>query len=149
MGRTKNALTEHYLAEYSEDIETVEWLKLENWISSIGDESDEETEDQAFYSGDGTPETDVISVKKNHPVEGMYDDSDPAHQFIRAMEFETGEGRKCLYKQVRTNGDELIGPATITDIATTGGEADEYAPLTCMITWDKRPEITKNDEPEG
>lgn len=144
-GRTKNALTEHYLAETTDDIEDAEWLPLKHWISSIGDESDEETEDAAFYDGDGTPETDVISVKKNHDVEGMYDDSDPAHKFIRSMEFKTGEGRKCLYKQIRTNGDELIGPATITDIVTTGGEADEYAPLTCTISWDRKPEITKAD----
>lgn len=150
-GRTKNALTEHYLAKYDEDTssEDIEWLKLENWISSIGDESDEEVEEQAFYSGDGTPESDVISVKKNHEVEGMYDDSDPAHKFIREKEFETGEGRKCLYKQVRTNGDELVGPATLTDIVTTGGEAQEYAPLGCTISWDRKPEITKADDGEG
>ena len=144
MARTKNALTEHYIAEYQEDLESpeIEWLKLENWISNIGDESDEETEDQAFYSGDGTPETDVISVKKNHPVEGMYDDNDPAHKFIRDKEFETGEGRKCLYRQVRTNGDELVGPATLKDVVTTGGPADEYAPLNCAISWDRKPDIT-------
>ncbi len=145
MARTKNALTEHYIAEMTEEMETAEWLQLENWISSITDEPEEETETQAFYSGDGTPEEDVISVRKNHAVEGMYDDSDPAHKFIRSLEFETGEGRKILYKQVRTNGDELVGPATIKDISTTGGEASDYAPLTCTISWDRKPEITKAD----
>lgn len=148
MARTKNALTEHYIAEPKEETGTAEWLRLSKWISSIGDESDEEVEDYAFYDGDGTKESDVISVKKNHPVEGMYDDTEPAHKLIRDKEFETGEGRKVLYKQVRTNGDEYVAPATLLDIVTTGGDAAEYAPLTCTISWDRKPEITKGaDEP--
>lgn len=140
MTRTKNAITEHWIALPDEE---PEWLRLSKWISSVGDDPEEETEDQVFYDGDGTPETDVVSVKKSHPVEGMYSDSDPAHKLIRSLEFETGEGRKVMYKQVRANGDELIGPATITDIVTTGGEASDYAPLNCTITWNKKPEITE------
>ncbi len=140
--RTKNAITEHWIAPMPTGETEPEWLRLSKWISSVGDDPEEETEDQAFYDGDGTPETDVVSVKKSHPVEGMYSDSDPAHKLIRSLEFETGVGRKIMYKQVRANGDELIGPATITDIVTTGGEASEYAPLTCTITWNRKPEIT-------
>lgn len=140
--RTKNALTEHWIAEMPTGETEPEWLRLAKWISSVGDDPEEETEDNAWYNGDGTPETDVISVKKSHPVEGTYSDSDPAHKLIRRLEFETGEGRKIMYKQVRSNGDELIGPATVTDIVTTGGEASEYAPLNCTITWNRKPEIT-------
>ncbi len=149
MARTKNALTEHYIANLVKDTEEAEWLRLSKWISNVGDESDEEVEDYAFYDGDGTKESDVISVKKNHPVEGMYDDSDEAHKLIREKEFETGEGRKILYKQVRTNGDEYVAPATLLDIVTTGGDAVEYAPLTCTISWDRKPEIKKSDNEEG
>lgn len=149
MTRTKNALTEHHVAETVEDDKEAEWLRLSKWIREVGDESDEDVEEEAFYDGDGTPESDVVSIKKNHPVEGMYDDSDPAHKLIRSKEFETGEGRKILYKQVRTNGDELVGPATLLDIVTTGGPADEYAPLECTISWDRKPKITKGTEAAG
>lgn len=142
MTRTKNAITEHWIAPMPADETEPEWLRLSKWISSVGDDPEEESEDTAWYDGDGTPETDIISIKKSHPVEGLYSDSDPAHKLIRSLEFEVGEGRKIMYKQVRANGDELIAPATIADIVTTGGEASDYAPLTCTITWNRKPEIT-------
>lgn len=65
-GREKNAKTEYYVGAVPEDgTEEVEWLRLAKWISSVTDDTEEEVEDMAFYDGDGTPEDDVISVKKN------------------------------------------------------------------------------------
>lgn len=142
MARKKNALTEYYVSESAEDATDATWLRLAKWISTVTDDSDEENEDQGFYDGDGTPETDVISVKKSYSFEGMYDDDDPAMKFIASLEFETGEGRKILFKQVRTNGTELVGPATVTEPKVTGGEATEYATFECVISWDKKPQIT-------
>lgn len=136
--REKNALTEYYVGPVDEEAT----LRLAKWISSVTDDTDEETETQGFYNGDGTPETDVISVAKSYTFEGFYDDEDPAMKFIAGLEFETGEGRKIMFKQVRTNGDVLEGPATVTGIVVTGGEATEYATFSCTIAWDKKPEIT-------
>lgn len=145
--RKKNALTEHYIAPLPEGDEAEpEYMRLSKWIHTIEPSPEEETEEEAFYDGDGTPETDVISVKKGWEVEGYYLDSDPAHKFIRDIEFETGEGRKIMYKQVRQNGDVLEGIATVVEPNTTGGEAQAHEPLTCTITWDRRPEIKKADD---
>lgn len=151
MARKKNALTEHYIAPIPSDNTEPEWMRLAHFISSIEPSVDEETDDVAYYSGDGTPETDVISVKMSWEVEGTYDDDDPAHKLIRSLEFNTGEGRKIMYKQVRQNGDTLIGPATLTEPVTTGGEASAHEPLTCTITWNRKPEITQStpETPEG
>lgn len=139
MARQKNALTKYFVGELSEEVAD---LRLGKWIETVTDDSDEETEDMGFYDGDGTPETDVISVKKTYTFEGFYDDDDEAMKFIAGLEFETGEGRKIWFKQERTNGDVLEGPATVTDVKVTGGEATEYATFECAISWDKRPEIT-------
>nr|MDK8213976.1 phage tail protein [Enterococcus faecalis] len=48
--REKNAKREHYIAEYTPGKETAptedtEWLRLAKYISTIGDDSDEETDD--------------------------------------------------------------------------------------------------------
>ena len=92
--------------------------------------------------GDGTPQSDVVSIKKTYTFEGTYDDDNPAHKFIAGLEFEIGEGRKIMFKQERTNGDVLEGIATVTDIKVTGGEATEFATFECTIAWDEKPTIT-------
>lgn len=143
MARQKNALTKYFVGELSEEEPE---LRLAKWISTVTDDSDEEVEDEGYYDGDGTPESDVISVKKTYTFEGMFDEDDEAMQFIAEKEFETGEGRKIMFKQERTNGDVLQGPATLSEVKVTGGEATEYATFECAISWDKKPEITKNDE---
>lgn len=143
MARQKNAKTEYYVGGIPKsDSEKVEWLRLAKWISSVEDDSEEEVEDMAFYDGDGTPEDDVISVKKTYAFEGMYDDDNEAMKFIAGLEFETGEKRKIMFKQVRTNGDVFEGRATVKEPKVTGGEAQEYPAFECSISWDRRPEKT-------
>lgn len=147
MARQKNALTEYYVGPVGEEAT----LRLAKWISSVTDDSDETTEEAAFYDGDGTPESDVVSVKKVYSFEGMYDAEDPAMAFIAAMELETGEARKVSFKQVRTDGTVLSGKATVTEPKLTGGDASEFAVFSCTIGWDAKPTVTSPipETPQG
>ena len=144
MARKKNALTEHYIAPMPENGQEPDYMRIAKWISNVEPSAEEETEETAYYDGDGTPETDVISVRMTWSFEGVYDDDDPAHKFIRSLEFETGEGRKVMYKQVRQDGTVLEGPATVTEPITTGGEASAYEQFSFTIAWDKKPDITQS-----
>lgn len=141
MARKKNALTEYFVGEWTTPASEAA-LRLAKWISSVSDDSDESVEDSAFYDGDGTPESDVVSVKKSYSFEGMYDEEDPAMKFIAGLELETGEARKIAFKQKRTDGSTLSGRATVTEIKVTGGEASEYATFSCTIGWDAKPTVT-------
>ena len=141
MARKKNALTEYWVGKYEDENSTAD-LPLARWISTVTDDGEEETEEYAFYDGDGTKETDVISVKKAYTFEGMHDIDDAAQKLIADLEFETGEARKIMFKQVRTDGTELTGRATVSEIKTTGGEASDYAPFNCRISWDAKPTMT-------
>lgn len=51
MARNKNALRGHFVQKYTpgEDEPGTEWLELAKYISTIGDDTQEETEDTAFY----------------------------------------------------------------------------------------------------
>lgn len=150
MARQKNALTKYFIAEMPEDEATEpDYKRLAKWISTVEDDSEEEVEDVAYYDGDGTPESDVMSVKKTYAFEGTFDAEDPAHQLIQKLEFETGEGRKIMFKQERTDGTVLEGPATMVEPKVTGGEASEYAALECSISWDRKPEITQSGDNDG
>jgi len=142
LARQKNALTEYLVAAPVEGPGEPTYNKLAKWVSSVTDDSDEETEEVGYYDSDGTPETDIISVKKKYSFEGLYDDADPAMKFIAGMEFETGDERKIMFKQIRSNGDTFEGRATVSDIKVTGGEATEYAAFECSISWDAKPKMT-------
>lgn len=146
--RSKNAKREHYISEYTPGQETApnatgeDWLRLAKYISSIGDDTDEQTDDTGFYDGDGTPETTVTSVAGAYSPEGFYDPEDKAQALVAKKKYQIGEGRKVWHKVVMTNGDTYIGRATVTDIIAGAGDATEYEDFSCTITFDRIPDIT-------
>lgn len=146
--RNKNAKREHYLAEYTPGQEAApladgeNWLRLAKYISSIGDDTDEQTDDTGFYDGDGTPETTVTAVSGAYSPEGSYDPEDKAQALVASKKYKIGEGRKVWHKVVMTNGDTYIGRATLTDIIAGAGDATEYEDFSCTITFDRIPDVT-------
>ncbi|WDF02957.1 phage tail tube protein [Shouchella hunanensis] len=145
--RQKNALTSYFVAPIPENGEEPEWMELARWISSVTDDSDEGTEDMGYYDGDGTPETDVMSVKEAYSFEGTYDHTDPAMRFVASLKRNIGQARKIMMKKVESHGDTAIGRATVANIVASGGEATEYGAFSCLISFDRKPEVTEN-EPE-
>lgn len=142
MARKKNALTGYFVAKIVDGVGTADYLELAKWVSSVTDDSDETTEDEAFYDGDGTPTTDVVSISERYSFEGFYDDADPAMKMIAGMKRMTGEGRKLMFRKVDADGATSEGLATATDIVVSGGEASEYATFGVTIAWDKTPVVT-------
>lgn len=154
MARMKNALRGHFVQAYEPGQETPgdKWLELAKWISTIGDDTQEETEDTAFYDGDGTPETDVISVAGAYTPEGFYDPEDPAQALIAGLKYKTGDGRKIWHKVVSADGKkEWIGRATVSAIIAGAGDASAYETFSCNIRFDRLPEEKNvtNVTPEG
>lgn len=147
--KVKNVTTKHFIAEIAKGEEEPDYLPLARGILEVGSENDEDTEEFAYYDGDGTPETEVLSIKKNHPFEGHYLDDEPSHQLIDEKEFATGDDRKIMYKQVRSDGKELSGEATLQDVNVSGGPAEEYRPISGTISWNRTPKVTKADDESG
>lgn len=145
MARQKNALRGHFVQEYVAGSEptTDGWLELAKYISTIGDDTQEETEDTAFYDGDGTPESDVISVAGAYTPEGFYDPEDPAQALIAGMKYKTGDGRKIWHRVVQADGaKEWVGRATVSAIVAGAGDASAYETFSCNIRFDSLPEET-------
>ncbi|MET3658385.1 phage tail tube protein [Sporosarcina psychrophila] len=142
MAREKNALRGHFIQAYVPGVEaaTEEWLELAKYISSISDDTSEETEDTAFYDSDGTPETSVISVAGAYSVEGQYDPTDAAQELIANMKYKIGEGRKVHHKIVSATGvKQWVGRATVTAIVAGSGDASAYETFSCNIRFDSIP----------
>lgn len=143
MARTKNALTGYFVGAWDDATPPTDaTLELAKWIRTVTDDSDETVDQTAYYDGDGTLEDDVTALKFTYGFEGFYDPTDVAQKFIADLEFKDGSYRKIAFKQVRTDGTVYFGKATVSAIRTTGGDAEEYQPFTCTISWDQLPTIT-------
>lgn len=143
MTRQKNALRGHFVAPYNGGTEPTgesTWLELAKWITDVSDDTDEKTEDQAFYDGDGTEETSVISVKGAYTFKGTYDPEDPAQALIAAMKYKTGDERKVWHKVVQSDKKkQFVGVATVTEIKAGSGAAADYEAFGCKISYNATP----------
>ncbi|HEM5257231.1 TPA: phage tail protein [Streptococcus suis] len=143
MPKMKNALRKHYVAPWTSDkVEpgTDAWKWLADGVTTAEVENDEETDDIAYYNGDGTPETTVTSVKYGYTFEGDYIKEDAAQKIIADMRFATGEQRKVWFKVIDADGkNQYVAPATVSGIKIGGGEAAEYEAFECTISWNAVP----------
>lgn len=153
MARNKNALRKHEIQEYIAGEEPTEdgWLALAHRISTIGVEPNEETETEAFYDGDGTPEETVTSVARAYTPEGQFDPEDPAQALIESKQNEVGDQRKIWHRVTRSDGKkQWVGRATVLNIIAGAGEASAYEEFSCTIRYDEKPTETDLEPvPEG
>lgn len=152
MARNKNALRVHEIQEYVKGEEYTEegWLELANYITDINDSSEEENSDEAFYSGDGTPERTTTSIAIAYDVEGQYDPEDEAHELIAGKKPKLGDGRKLWHRITRSDGKkQWTGRATVSDIIAGSGSAEDFEEFSCNIRFDSIPEEKELDGDEG
>lgn len=144
--RLKNALRKHFIGVYdpSKPKEAPsEYLLLAKYISNVSDESDEETDDTAFYDGDGTPEEYVTSVSPGYSFEGFYDPEDPAQKLVADMKYKIGDNRRVWLKIVSADGKkQWEGVANVSGIKAGEGDASEYETFECTIKWIQLPTET-------
>lgn len=143
MGRKKNALREHWVQDYVAGAEPVEddWVELAELISDITDSSDLQTEDVAFYSGDGTIETVVTGIGEKWDVVGQYNPEIEAQKLIADKKRKVGDERKVWHRIIEADKTkEWVGRATLSENIVAGsGEASAYQPFTCSIKFDEIP----------
>lgn len=145
MARLKNAERQHFVQAWVSGVDEPgeDWLELAHLISTIGDDTQEAVEEEAFYSGDGTPESTVVSVAEAYTPEGQYDPEDPAQELIAGLKRKIGDGRKLWHRVVRSDGKkEWVGKATATAIVAGAGDASAYETFSCNIRFDQIPKET-------
>ena len=141
MARKKNAITKYEIAKIVETGEP-SYLRLAKYIEDVTVSANDETEETGYYDGDGTVATEVTGAKYGYDVSGYRDLTDEAQNLIVEMRHETGEGRKLMLKVTKPDGTIETGEATVSNIIDGGGQATEYAPFSCTITRNSKPEVT-------
>ena len=145
MPKMKNAKRKHFLAPSLPTAPATEpsneaWKWLADAVTTAEAENDEETDDIAYYNGDGTKKTVVTSVKNGYSFEGDYIKEDEAQAIVAGMRFKTGDDRNVWLKVVESDGKtQYVGVATVSGIKIGGGEASEYEGFEATISWNAAP----------
>lgn len=143
MARLKNALRGHFIAPLAANGDkpsSGDYLELAKWISNITDNTDEITDNTAYYDGDGTQETTVTGVAGAYSFEGSYDEADPAQAYIADLKYKLGDDRKVWHKVVSSDGTkQWEGIATVSAIKAGDGNASDFEAFACTITYNELP----------
>lgn len=145
MPKNKNALRKHYIGPYKEATQDTpptaeEYLWLAKGLKSSSPENNEETDDSAYFDGDGTKEEMVISKTRGRTFEGHRDYSDKAQNFVADKEDEVGDDLVVWYKEVSSDGKtQKEGLARLSEIEIGDGEASELETIKFKIVWTRKP----------
>lgn len=145
MAKNKNALRKHYIGPYKEaapDTQPTaeEYLWLAKGLKTSSPENDEETDDSAYFDGDGTKEEMVISKRRGRTFEGHRDYSDKAQNFVAEKEDEVGDDLVVWYKEVSSDGKtQKEGLARLSEIEIGDGEASELETIKFKVVWTRKP----------
>lgn len=143
MAKLKNAKRKHYIGVFDPENPTKEptaWLRIAKNVTDINDDTDETTDSNAFYDGDGTEEDEVTAVKGAYTFEGQYDSQDEAQAMIVGMKYKTGDGRKAWHKVVDADEvKERLAVAIWSDIIGGSGAASDYEEFSTKATWTSLP----------
>ena len=122
MPKMKNAKRKHFLAPWLPTAPATEpsndaWKWLADGVTTAEAENDEETDEIAYYNGDGTKKTVVTSVKNGYSFEGDYIKEDEAQAIVAGMRFKTGDDRNVWLKVVESDGKtQYVGVATVSKL---------------------------------
>jgi hypothetical protein len=152
MTRRKNALRIHELAPYTAPTDGGEptvpaedaWLRFAKRITSISDDSEESTESEGDYAGDGTEEDVLTGRSEKWKYEGTYDPTDPAQKLIKDLKRKTNDDDRLIWHRIHeSDGTVVTGVAKVLDIVAGGGDATDYEDFTGSINFIKTPTESK------
>lgn len=161
--KIKNALNLYYFAPLDDTFDASNgyatfpeenFMRIGRYITNVSNDTDENVEEVAYLDGDGTEESEVISVKMGYTYEGEYLNDDAFMKHCRDVETLNGVDRKGVFKVVLMEDDgtghkpslTYIGPSTLSSIKTTGGDASAYEEFGVSITFDRKPEKIDHSE---
>ena len=141
-----------YLINVAPDAEVPVWARLGQGISSVETDDSDETSEDYYYDGEGSPETDVTGTSFAYEFEGHRYHGNHAQDWIASLRMLKGAQRRTKFKHVFPDGATLVSDCTVLDIESTGGDANEKETFACKIALNGTPvftEPTGNNMPES
>lgn len=129
------------------EVEGVAWAAVAAGINSVDPSFDDETDDTAYYDGEGFGSEDVMGVRASLTFAGHRKYGDVAQDYIAGVAFEVGDARKTLLKWEQPDGTAIVGLVTLSGIKTTGGEANSKQEFEFTATFNGKPKVTPPTPP--
>lgn len=139
MARIKNAITKYEVAPIPADSGEAAYVELAKWITEVNNASEDQTDESAYYDGDGTIEETITGIKEKYEFVGTYDAEDAGMKFIHDLKDKDGDDRKVMFRVTDPDGATETGKATVSNIMTRGGVASEFPVFNCTITRSEKP----------
>lgn len=150
MAKIKNAIRKHEVAPVviGEDgaiteVTEADYFELAHLITDIVDNTTDQTLEQGYYSGDGTPELEITGYVEEWTITGLWDSKDPAQKLIKDKKRTFGDSRRVWHKVTETDGTVIEGLATATDIKAGTGAAVDYEPFEVTLRFNGMPNVTE------
>jgi hypothetical protein len=118
------------------------WARIAAGISSVDPSFDDDTDDTAYYDGEGFGSNDVTGIKASLTFSGNRLYGDPAQDFIASIAFEVGQKRKTRFRWTQPDGKQVTGNVTVSGIKTTGGDANAKSDFEFKVTFNGKPTVT-------
>lgn len=140
MAKTQNAFTKYEVAAVAEE---PVWLGLGADIRNVTSNTPDTTNEDAFYDGDGTLQTDVTGTTEEYTFEGDRNESNTTQDFLIALQQERkiGGDRDVMFRITDPDGTTHTGLATAYNITYRGGLAHEIPPFSVTIRFKEKPEV--------
>src|SRR5690606_38033394 len=131
-----------YSIDTSGGSESPQWAPVAAGISNIDPSFEDETDDTAYYDGEGFGSEDVTGVRASLVFTGHRLYGDEAQDYVAGLAFEVGEARKTKLKWEQPDGRTIIGSVTISGIKGAGGDANAKQDFEFTATFNGKPEVT-------
>lgn len=119
-----------------------EWSPIAGGISTVDPSFEDETDDTSYYDGEGFGNEEVTGVRASLSFTGHRKYDDDAQNFIAGKQFEVGNDRKADLKWEQPDGTVITGNVTLSNIKTTGGDANSKQEFEFTATFNGKPTVT-------
>lgn len=121
------------------------WARIGAGITDVDPEGNETTSDDAYYDGEGMASSDVTGGQLTVSFSGHRKHGDPAQDYIASVAYEYGEARKTDFRWTCPDGDIIEGEATLANIKTQGGAANDKQSFSFDVRFNGAPNFTKGN----
>lgn len=121
--------------------EVPEWAPVAEGIANVDPSFEDETDDTAYYSGEGFGNETVTGIRASLVFTGHRLYGDKAQDYVAGLAFEVGAKRQTELRWTQPNNKQITGNVTISNIKTTGGDANTKSDFEFTATFNGKPKV--------
>lgn len=119
---------------------TTTWAQLAKGINNITFAENDTTANDEYYDGEGFGQSDVTSKRIQLTIAGHRAYGDPAQDYVAGKQYALGDDLKTLLRFTYSDGTQLYGVVTLTNIVATGGQPGAKQTFSFVAVFNGKPQ---------